>query len=62
MNAIRSNFCAPNDHSFSGEMRLTSAFEDPVMREMLLSVRDAVVGLGMQVVFRVTILLRRWNY
>jgi hypothetical protein len=36
--------------------------KDASMREKFEVLRDTMVALGMQVVFRVTILLRRWSY
>jgi hypothetical protein len=32
------------------------------MREKLEALRDVLISLGMQLVFRATIFLRRWNY
>lgn len=37
-------------------------FEERFMREKLLAARDTLVVLGLQVVFRVALVLRRWNY
>lgn len=39
-----------------------SALEDVPMREKMFAVRDTMIALGMQWVFRATILLQRWNY
>jgi len=36
--------------------------EDVPMREKLLVVRDTLVVFGLQIVFRIALLLRRWNY
>ena len=41
---------------------IASASEVTLMREKLEVLRDVVISLGMQLVFRATILLRRWNY
>ncbi|GEM_PF-6847412 len=43
-------------------VRVTSEFEVASMREKLEALRDVVIALGLQLVFRATILLRRWNY
>jgi hypothetical protein len=32
------------------------------MRDKLLAARDTLFVLGLQVVFRVALVLRRWNY
>jgi hypothetical protein len=37
-------------------------FGDASMRERLLAVRDTMIVLSMQVVFRVSLLLRHFNY
>jgi len=36
--------------------------EDVPMREKLAVVRDTLIVFGLQIVFRVVLLLRRWNY
>jgi len=36
--------------------------EDVPMREKLVVVRDTLIVFGLQIVFRVALLLRRWNY
>jgi hypothetical protein len=46
----------------TGAASAAPAFEEPVMRETLATLRDVMVALLLQVVFRATILLRRWNY
>lgn len=40
----------------------SSGLEEVPMREKMFAVRDTMIALGMQLVFRATILLRRWNY
>ena len=39
-----------------------AAFEEFAMRERLVAVRDTLIVLGLQVVFRATMILRRLNY
>lgn len=41
---------------------MASVFEITSMREKLETLRDVMISLGLQIVFRATILLRRWNY
>ncbi len=41
---------------------VAARFEDVVMREKLTLVRDTLIVLGLQLVFRAVMLLRRWNY
>ncbi len=42
--------------------RVDSPSEVAMMREKLAVLRDIMISVGMQLVFRATILLRRWNY
>ncbi len=39
-----------------------AAYQDEPMREKLVAVRDTLIVLGLQVIFRAAMLLRRWNY
>jgi len=39
-----------------------SAFEEPAMREKLFAIRDTMIVLSLQLVFRAFMLARRWNY
>lgn len=43
-------------------MPFPAAMEDSAMRDCLEAVRDTLLVLGLQVVFRVTQFLRHWNY
>jgi len=38
-----------------------SASEEALMREKLEALRDVLIALGLQLVFRATLLLRSWN-
>ncbi|HXQ25848.1 MAG TPA: hypothetical protein VN822_05520 [Candidatus Acidoferrales bacterium] len=40
----------------------SAVFEEFAMRERLAVVRDTLIVLGLQVVFRATMILRRLNY
>lgn len=39
-----------------------SALDAAAMREKLVAVRDTMIVLGLQLVFRAFMMLRRWNY
>ncbi|MGD0957679.1 MAG: hypothetical protein ABR953_12760 [Candidatus Acidiferrales bacterium] len=39
-----------------------TGFEGIRMRHRLTVIRDTIVVLGLQVVFRATLILRSWNY
>ena len=43
-------------------MAIAARFEDVAMRERLVFVRDTLIVLGIQLVFRAVMMLRRWNY
>ena len=53
-------------HSVSGihaeAETVASAYEETLMREKMEAVRDVLIALGLQLVFRATLLLRHWNY
>jgi hypothetical protein len=40
----------------------TFAIKENLMRERLVATRDTLIVLGLQIVFRVALVLRRWNY
>jgi hypothetical protein len=46
----------------AGAAPIAAVPEVASMREKLEALRDVVISLGLQLVFRATILLRRWNY
>jgi hypothetical protein len=46
----------------AAEMAMPTGFEGFAMREKLVAVRDTLIVLGLQMVFRAVMLLRRWNY
>jgi hypothetical protein len=48
--------------SAKAEMALSADFEEVAMRRMLVAVRDTLIVLGLQLVFRAVMLARRWNY
>ncbi|HVB85783.1 MAG TPA: hypothetical protein VNK23_03845 [Candidatus Dormibacteraeota bacterium] len=41
---------------------VASAYEETLMREKMEALRDVLIALGLQLVFRATLLLRHWNY
>jgi hypothetical protein len=53
-----------NAHSnaLAVEMPFSAGSEETSMRDKFVAVRDTLVVLGLQVVFRVAMILRRWNY
>ncbi|MGD1211029.1 MAG: hypothetical protein ABR973_06695 [Candidatus Acidiferrales bacterium] len=41
---------------------ISTGFEGISMRHRLVAVRDTIIVIGLQVVFRATMILRSWNY
>ncbi len=46
----------------SAEMTRTAGFDKAPVRQKLAAVRDTLIVLGMQIVFRATMFLRHLNY
>jgi hypothetical protein len=44
------------------EIQRKGLVEETAMRERLIAVRDTMIVLGLQLVFRAVMLARRWNY
>ena len=44
------------------QLSCSSALEETAMREKMAAVRDTMIVLGLQLVFRTFLMLRRWNY
>ena len=43
-------------------MALSSSWEDTNMRARLETLRDTILVVALQMIFRATIVMRRWNY
>lgn len=48
--------------ALAATMPFPAAMEASAMREQFEAVRDTLLVLGLQVVFRITQFLRHWNY
>lgn len=44
------------------EVAVSADFEGVIMREKMSAVRDTLIVLGLQLLFRAVMVLRRWNY
>jgi len=51
-----------NSRAIAAAIPFDAAYQDEPMREKLAAVRDTLIVLGLQMVFRAAMLLRRWNY
>jgi len=45
----------------AGARAIAAASEEALMREKLEALRDVLIALGLQLVFRATLLMRSWN-
>ncbi len=55
------------NHGFTSErdaevIALSSSWEDTNMRARLETLRDTILVVALQMIFRATIVMRRWNY
>jgi hypothetical protein len=62
MSALASNDWNVGRHPAGAEMALSTGLEETFMREKMTAARDTLIVLGLQLVFRAVMLLRRWNY
>lgn len=64
MSAIaKPDWNTPDDRSKARlQLPHSSVREETLMREKLAAIRDTMIVLSLQVVFRTVMLLRRWNY
>jgi hypothetical protein len=51
-----------NTSSTARAMALPKDTDEPAIRNRLSNLRDTLLVLGLQIVFRATLILRRWNY
>jgi hypothetical protein len=55
------------NHDFASEsdaevMALSSSWEDTNMRARMETFRDTILVVALQMIFRATLVMRRWNY
>jgi hypothetical protein len=62
MSVLANNDWRSNRNPVTAEMALPASAEEMAMREKLNVVRDTMIVLGIQIVFRAMILLRRLNF
>lgn len=57
------NDCLRSERDASGDvLPVPSSWEDMNMRARLATLRDTVLVVAVQMIFRATLALRRWNY
>jgi len=62
MSAIAGSDWTSQHDGLGPQLSGPSVIEETAMREKLTAVRDTMIVLGLQLVFRTVMLLRRWNY
>ena len=60
MSALANNGFKPG--SDEDVMALPSSWEDTNMRARLETLRDTILVVALQIIFRATLVMRRWNY
>lgn len=61
MSALASNgFTSESDRE--DVMALPGSWEDSNMRARMETLRDTILVVALQIIFRATLVLRRWNY
>ncbi len=57
------NDCLPSERDGSAnELSVPSSWEDTSMRARLETLRNTILVVAVQMIFRATLTLRRWNY
>jgi len=62
MSAMAGNGFSSESDAIADAMPLAAMSEDMDMSARLATLRDTVLVLALQLVFRATLALRRWNY
>jgi len=62
MSALANRGWESTDDSTVGALPFPESTEETALRERMLILRDTVLVLALQLVFRATLALRRWNY
>jgi hypothetical protein len=62
MSAVAGNGLDRNREAVAAAMPFPESREAGLMRVRMEAVRDTLIVLGLQVVFRAMMMLRRWNY
>ena len=62
MSALTNDSLAPENENMVSVLPFTGSSEDVHMSARLAALRDTILVVGLQMVFRATLFLRRWNY
>lgn len=62
MSALSNDSLLPESESMASAQPFPSTSEEMHMGARLAALRDTILVVGVQMVFRATLFLRRWNY
>lgn len=62
MSAIAGPDWKVQNDGLRAQLSRASVLEETAMRQKLVAIRDTMIVLGLQLVFRTFMMLRRWNY
>jgi hypothetical protein len=62
MSALTNDGLAPEGEDTASVPAFPGSSEDTHMSARLAALRDTILVVGVQIVFRATLFLRRWNY
>ncbi|MGH9747840.1 MAG: hypothetical protein ACRD59_17230 [Candidatus Acidiferrales bacterium] len=62
MSALASNRWESRSEETVAAMPFPGNAKETAMRERMSALRDTLLVLGLQLVFRATLIMRRWNY
>jgi hypothetical protein len=62
MSAVASNGLDQNKDAIASAMPFPESREEGFMHARMEALRDTLIVLGLQIVFRAMMFLRRWNY
>jgi hypothetical protein len=62
MSALANNTWQRSHDAAVATMPIPDQSEDTALRDRMRNLRDTLLVLGLQIVFRATLALRRWNY
>jgi hypothetical protein len=62
LSAIGPSYSQANSNALAADLSFAVSPEEINMREKVVAIRDTAIVLGLQLAFRLAMMLRRWNY
>jgi hypothetical protein len=60
--AFGPSYSQANSNALAADLPFAVSPEEISMREKVVAIRDTAIVLGLQIAFRLAMMLRRWNY